>query len=260
MSEDGMIVSKGKTNQHGGCNFCTRKAEEVYLLSSKSEHRHIQVRMCNQCVSDLQAGLIGELFSKMTNPATNACAGYPAKITTKDCVDYLVKATCTEAKDWKRVRKYKRGTSISRIFKNRRTGEWMDVVEDDGKIISSVKLSQPSVDMSKAIPDENDKNEMESSKDWSGRIVYGRAIDDVEEEEVVFYCGPETKAGYLSDQCHEDTSRKLETLFGDMVIDVQASENLHMIHLNNREDPEKVWEEVERRLKAAGAVKMKEIR
>ena len=39
----------------GGCNFCTREKEEmIWVISSKDEHRHLEIRLCDKCMNEIR--------------------------------------------------------------------------------------------------------------------------------------------------------------------------------------------------------------
>lgn len=97
--------------------------------------------------------------------------------------------------------------------------------------------------------------------DYSGRIIFG--IDFVEpatswdDAFLQFFCGPETKNGYLSSEL--DVYDKLKELFSDFdgVIDIGAAENMHMIYLGDRSE-EEIIKYVRKKLIDAGAVEMED--
>jgi hypothetical protein len=43
------------TANSGGCNFCTRNTERmVWVVRSNDEHRHLEIRMCAKCMTELR--------------------------------------------------------------------------------------------------------------------------------------------------------------------------------------------------------------
>jgi hypothetical protein len=44
----------GTRMHHGGCNFCSRNTEKIVLVvRSRDERRHLEVRFCKKCLSEL---------------------------------------------------------------------------------------------------------------------------------------------------------------------------------------------------------------
>lgn len=210
-----------------------------------------------------------------------------AKVTSADCKAWIIEQVIpdTKAKDWKRRKKYKQGDAIVRIFDNDVTGESVGVVEKDGEIIGAqeeqgyipakpmgslleqLKSNPIKVAFLPLPPSEYD--------DLSGRMVYDvgeEGLDDdesLEDEGIGFYCGPETKSGWLHDTEDGGCTEKLEKLFADLptqtiggsrypAISVQDAENYHTVALIPGISPRELWALIVERLERSGAVKMKQ--
>jgi hypothetical protein len=87
----------------------------------------------------------------------------------------------------------------------------------------------------------------------SGRIVY--VLNGIVEDEITFYCGPETKAGWIDDSYDCGLYEQLEELLSDFdAVAVGSAENFHSIEVRNGVDANKLWEDVKKILENAGAV------
>lgn len=108
------------------------------------------------------------------------------------------------------------------------------------------------------------------SDEWTGRVVYSIQDDDeVEENSIGFYCGPECKGEEdsdgdggglrLSDCSHAGTMEILEMMFKDFPEKwIDASENQHIIYVPRSKDKREVKSEIVYRLERAGASAMKD--
>lgn len=115
------------------------------------------------------------------------------------------------------------------------------------------------VDLSSFTPPKEAYEDNDWPPDYSGRIIFG--IDFVEPPSswddafLQFFCGPETKEGYLSDCL--DVYDKLKELFSDYEggVDIGVAENVHAIYLIDKTE-EEIIEYVRKKLVDAGAVEM----
>jgi len=219
-----------------------------------------------------------------------------AKVTSDDCKKWIVQNLCptSETKDWKRRSKHKDGNEVIRTFENVEVGILLEVVECNGAIIrgrkagsskteecseekiaptgsllATLKMNPIKVSFLPIPPCEYD--------DLSGRMIYDigeEGLDDVEalEEEggIGFYCGPETKGGWLHDTADGGCTEKLEELFADLPtqticgsqypgISLHDAENYHTIALIPGVSPQDLWALIVERLERSGAVRMKPI-
>jgi hypothetical protein len=116
-------------------------------------------------------------------------------------------------------------------------------------------------------PARGDESDMD---EWTGRVVYAlQGDDEVEENSIGFYCGPECKGEKdedgdggglrLSDCSHAGTMHILEQMFKDFPEKwIDASENQHILYIPRGNKIEIAKAEIVHRLEKAGAVKMKD--
>jgi len=101
------------------------------------------------------------------------------------------------------------------------------------------------------------------SDELSGRIIY--ALNEIEKtwdgksQEISFYCGPETKDGYILDHADCGLYPQLEELLtsSGFEVSVGESENLHSILIPPFADSSYIWAKISLILEQAGAVRMK---
>jgi hypothetical protein len=89
----------------------------------------------------------------------------------------------------------------------------------------------------------------------SGRVIY--SLNEVVGKEISFYCGPETKEGYIHDSFDCGLYKQLEELLKDFNVSIGEAENLHSAFAKMDQDPKVLWEKVKQMLIDAGAVEMK---
>ena len=144
-----------------------------------------------------------------------------------------------------------------------------------------IKVDLRSPGKSPLDPDDDDPDGEEEKKwareieaSYSGRVIYDFNEEDVEEDGTFnFYCGPETKDGYMSDQNHAGVEDKLAALFADFPpqkieglpeeyprVDVGAAESLHRVQAIPGVQLRDLWKVMEERLRRSGAVPMKKRR
>jgi len=183
-------------------------------------------------------------------------------MSTKDCVGLLVTQLGGSPKDWKRQSKKQEGNLTVRVFKNVKTQALASVYEDpEGNL--TVAQTVGIATASGTIQGDQMKVDFRpkaKSGDLTGRIVYSMGDEEEEEDDVSvgFYCGPEIKSGYLYDQPDDDTANKLAQLFADFpnALDVNASENFHMMMVPPGMTGKTTEKLIEDRLVRSGAVKM----
>ena len=121
------------------------------------------------------------------------------------------------------------------------------------------------VDLSKAIfpkatdPEYQGKygSDFQSRDDeWTGKIIFG--VNEIEDDEVSFYCGPEDKDGSLEDTLDGGTTEPLKILFADMNPDIGAAENLHIVPIIKGVTGKEIWKVVRERLLRSGAKESKD--
>jgi hypothetical protein len=170
-----------------------------------------------------------------------------AKKTSADCVAFLVEKKGGKQSEWKRRTK-KKGADDSwvRFFENTESGDLVIVVEDSDGNFKLIDSETPAVSGKLVLTEVDD--------DFSGRIIYSPAEDE-DEERLFFYCGPETKDKALHDSVDGGTTPQLEALFKDMDFTPWESENMHSVSIPEDSDAETIWDIVENRLKAAGAIR-----
>jgi hypothetical protein len=185
-------------------------------------------------------------------------------MSTADCVRLLVEERGGDPKDWKRQSKKQECNLIVRVFKNTKTKTLVRVEEDpEGNLRIGETGSIPTA--GGAIQGDQMKVDFQpkpASGDLSGKIIYSMGDDEDEQdpEWVPFYCGPETKDGFLEDQGDNDTATKLEQLFADFpgLLDVNASENFHMMRVPVGMTVKATEKLIKDRLVRSGAVKMRD--
>lgn len=93
--------------------------------------------------------------------------------------------------------------------------------------------------------------------DLTGNIIF--SLGEIEEDALTFYCGPETKEGYLLDWTDCGMYAQLEELFKSVGMDVNvgSAENFHTISFTNGESGDEVWNQVKNHLILTGAKEKK---
>jgi hypothetical protein len=111
------------------------------------------------------------------------------------------------------------------------------------------------------------------SNNLSGRVIFslgdnfGESLWWADEDEktskekigIDFYCGPETKEGYVEDNYDCGMYEQLEELFKSLGFEasIGASENYHEIVIPDGMEPEECWSIVSEALIKAGAIRKK---
>lgn len=168
------------------------------------------------------------------------------KDTTELCKQAIIsKYPQTKVEDWKRTAKLKEGGKVVRNFKHVKANLAISVIFDGNYMVTPMQATVPV----SAFPPVVDR-----FNDFSGRIVWGFG-ENCDSKEVDFYCGPETKGGYLSDGC-DFTSEIYTKIFGRKG-DYNAAENYHIIYCKRGETMTDLKEFIRKALTAAGAKRMK---
>ena len=105
-------------------------------------------------------------------------------------------------------------------------------------------------------PDEGDC-EHGIMEELSGRVIFSfNGIEDYYDNKkiVCFYCGPETKEGFLLDCDDCGLYKQLEKLLTEYDVSIGEAENYHSIYVSPNQDASGVWNEVRQVLINAGAV------
>lgn len=195
------------------------------------------------------------------------------KIRTADCVEYICNSALGgRAADWKRRSKKDFGESIIRIFENVVTGQKVEVLEYNGRLIidtNALSIDNPPIIEGNKVSQikENPviidlKRPERMAEDFSGRVIYDfddqYDLNNLEGDEFGFFCGPETTDGGLDDRgfgC-ENQLMALFADFGDKIM-INDAENYHTVYLIPGISAKDLWKIIEKRLKRSGAVLMK---
>ena len=208
---------------------------------------------------------------------------------TDDCKKLLDSDEKTQGRGpWKRLSKRNADDGVERIFSNKDQTCFVRMLETDtGISINKTGSSQAEVDTTAAavapagptLPinlftlfppdfgttDEYFEEEMETDRatfreDFSGRMVYG--FDSLSEDEFIFEFGYETSDGWLYDQHSSAVEHMLFALFPEYAdrLSANIAESVHEIEIGEGDTSKKLKRIVEERLKAAGAVSIRDKR
>jgi len=93
----------------------------------------------------------------------------------------------------------------------------------------------------------------QTGRDFTGRTIYMLG-ENITEESVDLFCGPEVAGGYLADNDTKSVRALLAQLFADHTFDLGAAENYHILYPNPGESAEVLVALIRDRLEKAGAV------
>lgn len=102
--------------------------------------------------------------------------------------------------------------------------------------------------------------QIDISSELSGRVIFtlnGIGKGYSSDTEISFYCGPETRDGYLEDTNDCGLYAQLEELLKEYQPHIGTAENLHAVYVPAESDANKSWEDIKKLLVEAGAVEMK---
>ena len=119
-------------------------------------------------------------------------------------------------------------------------------IQDDFKLVINPIVSG-------SWDDEDEKTNI--SDELSGRVIF--SLNVIDDDEISFYCGPETVDGYIHDSCDCGITSQLEKLLSKFNVSAGAATNYHTIQLSSTVNGKQIWKQVEEILVEAGAVKMK---
>jgi hypothetical protein len=173
---------------------------------------------------------------------------------TAACKDALAKAYAGDAvkglaKNWKRVSKEKKDDRVIRTFEA--AGEQAQVIFDPSEDEPEQALRVYKEAPTKTAPGQFPKI---FGPDLNGSVLFSR--NNLEDDEVSFYCGPQETNGCLSDRYdyQADVQPVIESIIGTRESDLYCAENYHSVKPAKGETVKELAAYLDRAMKAAGAV------
>jgi hypothetical protein len=173
---------------------------------------------------------------------------------TKACKEALAKAYAGDpikgqAKNWKRVHKENKGARVFRTFEA--AGEQAQVIfnpsEDEPDKALVVHKEAPTT----ARPGQFPKI---LGPELNGQILFG--LNTIEDDEVSFYCGPQTTDGHLSDSYdfQDEVRPIIQNILAGRNYDLYCAENFHTVKPAKGETAKELAAHLNKAMKAAGAI------